>query len=124
MQKNVEFREQIQYFRRNYDEYAVEQTLMITEELKSMGNQIKTDAGRVLDEESYADKNEKIYVKTVNKQMGKVIRSLDKLEQYVRSQDYKRRSAAPGGHSQVETQYFHYISSALKKIHQAKKYIS
>ena len=121
MQKTDEYCEQLQYFRRNYDDFAVEQSLLILEELISMGRQIRIPIDQGLQAGVFTDKSERNYVKTVGKQLGKIDKSLDRLEEYVRLQNYKRKSSQPGGHSPIETQYFSNISRSVKIINKEER---
>ncbi len=118
------FNRQLQFFRKNYDDYEVQQSLEITRELMGMGRQIGEQARGLLEAEIYDGKNEKAYLKAVVKNLGRINKSLDRLGQYINTQDYKRRSPQPGGgHSAIETEYFVKISNSIKAMNMAKKYL-
>jgi len=114
----VVFCDGIQFFRRNYDGFSVEESLMAAREIKTAGADIQA-AILELESKSNVDKSETKHLNKIHKRIRSVGKALDKLSEYIKTQNYKSKSPSPGGHSPVETRYFKVISDDVKDIRAA-----
>jgi hypothetical protein len=110
--------EGLQFFRRNYDGFSVDESLYAVREIKDAGTAIRSgiDAMDTLSDISKASAKQ---LNRIGKKISSIDNSLDKLTEYIKTQDYKSKSPEPGGHSPIETRYFRMVSQHVKDIRYA-----